>query len=263
VDRCGIFADAGYLFAEAGKLCCGTGKRTSLVCDPAALANDLSKLATDNCGLPVLRIYWYDGATDALPTPEQQKIGELPSVKLRLGRLSGGRQKGVDALIFRDLMTLARERAVATAYLLGGDEDLREGVVAAQDMGVRVVILGIECVVGSNQSDALVRESDEHIILDKAFWSRYIARAKRRAVAPPTTPQPTAYDVGKSFAQGWLQRATSHEIRDLAGQYPRIPREMDIELIRTGEGVFGSLRGNDSAKRELRKGFWNTLRAAP
>ena len=93
---------------------------------------------------PVLRSYWYDGACDAIPTLAQLSVAELANVKLRLGRLSGGKQKGVDALIYRDLMTLARERAIATAFLLAGDEDLREGVVAAGDMGVRVVVLGIE-----------------------------------------------------------------------------------------------------------------------
>jgi hypothetical protein len=66
----------------------------------------------------MLRAYWYDAAKDAIPTPEQLLIARLPRVMLRLGRLSGGKQKGVDSLIVRDLMTLARERAVATAFLL-------------------------------------------------------------------------------------------------------------------------------------------------
>ena len=74
-----------------------------------------------------LRTYWYDGATNAVPTPDHEQIGGLPYVKVRLGRLIRGEQKGVDALIYRDLMTLARERAITCAYLLSGDEDLREG----------------------------------------------------------------------------------------------------------------------------------------
>lgn len=46
----------------------------------------------------------------------------LPYVKVRLGRLIRGEQKGVDALIYRDLMTLARERAITCAYLLSGEQ---------------------------------------------------------------------------------------------------------------------------------------------
>jgi uncharacterized LabA/DUF88 family protein len=80
-----------------------------------------------------------------VPTTDQQIIAALPNVKLRLGRLNSRmEQKGVDALIYRDLMTLARERAVSDALLVSGDEDLREGVRSAQDMGVRVTLVGID-----------------------------------------------------------------------------------------------------------------------
>jgi hypothetical protein len=75
----------------------------------------------------MLRVYWYDGAPDAIPLSDHLAIAKLTNVKLRLGRLTRGEQKGVDWLIIRDLMTLARERAIATALLVSGDEDLREG----------------------------------------------------------------------------------------------------------------------------------------
>ncbi len=60
-------------------------------------------------------------------------------------------------------MTLARERAMATAYLLGGDEDVREGVAAAQDMGGRVVLITIP---GSKRAFTLVAEADEEESID-------------------------------------------------------------------------------------------------
>jgi uncharacterized LabA/DUF88 family protein len=143
MDRFALFVDAGHLLAEGGNLCCGTKKRSALRCDFRGLIEELNSFCTEQCGLPILRTYWYDGAKDAVPSPEQLLIAELPRTKLRLGRISGGKQKGVDSLIVRDLMTLARERAVATAFLLGGDEDLREGIVAAQEMGVAVNVMGI------------------------------------------------------------------------------------------------------------------------
>ena len=85
----------------------------------------------------------------------------MPNVKLRLGRINAkNQQKGVDALIYRDLTTLARERAICDAFLLAGDEDLREGVKAAQDMGVRVTLIGID------QNEPLRHTARE------AFWNR-------------------------------------------------------------------------------------------
>ncbi|MGH8909071.1 MAG: NYN domain-containing protein, partial [Egibacteraceae bacterium] len=170
MDRCAILIDAGHLLAEGGKLCCGTKKRLVIRCDYSCLIAMLVDYAQGHCQLPVLRTYWYDGARDGIPTADHLHIARLAGVKLRLGRLSGGKQKGVDALIYRDLMTLARERAIATAYLLGGDEDLREGVAAAQDMGVRVVVLGIdtkETGERANQADTLVREADERHVFQR------------------------------------------------------------------------------------------------
>ena len=143
MDRCAVFVDAGYLLAAGGDLCCGTTDRSEVSCNYETLVDFLVRAVSDDARMPVLRVYWYDAAPNALPLTDHQEIAQLANVKLRLGRLTGGKQKGVDSLIIRDLMTLARERAIATAYLISGDEDIREGVVAAQDMGVRVVLLGI------------------------------------------------------------------------------------------------------------------------
>lgn len=228
----------------------------------------LAKLATENCTLPVLRVYWYDGARDAIPTLDQLAVAELANVKLRLGRLSGGKQKGVDALIFRDLMTLARERAVATAFLVAGDEDLREGVVAAQDMGVRVVVVGVESQDG-NQSEALVRESDQQIVLSAKDLKPYLSRSgsaqASTAVAVPhdaATPQVTPQAIGARFAHDWVSRATDEELRELFEQRPRIPKELDVELIVSAEADLGSLRDRPTIKPDLRAGFWKTVTEA-
>ncbi|MGH2733150.1 MAG: NYN domain-containing protein [Actinomycetota bacterium] len=140
VDRFGVFVDAGYLFAASGALCFGISGRTKLVMDCKTAIEALTALASEKCGLPYLRTYWYDGARDAQPTAQQLDVAHLPGVKLRLGRLVKGRQKGVDSRIVRDLIILSEERAVSVAYLVGGDEDLREGVSEAQERGVRVVL---------------------------------------------------------------------------------------------------------------------------
>lgn len=108
MDRCAIFVDAGYLYAAGGWLCCSTRARSDFDLDAKAFNEMAVTLATGLCSSAVLRTYWYDGAKKGIPSAQQQRIAGLANVKLRLGRLnSQNEQKGVDALIYRDLMTLA------------------------------------------------------------------------------------------------------------------------------------------------------------
>lgn len=261
MDRSGVFVDAGHLLAQGGALCCGTGHRSEFSCSYSALIKALCGLVSTHCGLPLLRLYWYDGANNATPTLDHLTIAAEANVKLRLGRISWGRQKGVDALIYRDLMTLARERAVTTAYLLAGDEDLKEGVVAAQDMGVRVVLLGVPAVQGSNQSEFLIREADEHMVLDKTFLEPHFTKAQMVQAQAPANPMQVAGEVGSQFAVAWVDRALPDEVRRLLGQAPRIPRELDIELLSEGRKILGP-NISQEFKREMRARFWDALRGA-
>ena len=84
-------------------------------------------------------------------------------VKLRQAQL--GRQKGVDSRIVRP----DRARPGPTsAYVLSGDEDIREGVAEAQDCGVSVVLLGITPRPGqNNQARSLVQEADGLVMLTR------------------------------------------------------------------------------------------------
>ena len=268
MDRCAIFVDAGYLLAEAGDLLFDTltrtGKKSRPSCNYEKLLAELEKFACEHCSLPILRTYWYDGAFDGLPTSEHQCIARLPNVKVRLGRIMGGAQKGVDALIYRDLMTLARERALATGYLLSGDEDLREGVIAAQDMGVRMVLLGIPPKRSSNQSNFLIQEADDHIIVEKEILESYFSppnHIDNRPATPEQTDQ--AEEIGRKLAAEWSTHATSEQISELNSHRqsrPRhIPNEIDSELLRRAEWTFGSLKDKHSLKHRLRDGFWEGL----
>ena len=177
------FIDAGYLFAAGGVLCAGTRHRTQLSVDFQGLTNGFAAWGQEWAAswgyaerLPYLRTYWYDGVPDEGPFPEHLELGALPGVKLRLGRLVRGVQKGVDSLIVRDLMRLSQNRAISTAYLLGGDEDLREGMVEAQEMGVRVVLVGIEPFGEQNQAGTLMREADDVIVLSREQLAPHFAR---------------------------------------------------------------------------------------
>ena len=110
-------------------------------------------------GLPLLRVYWYDGTSQG-PTPQHITLADQADVKVRLGFVNPrGEQKGVDSLVVTDMLTLARNRAMADCVLLSGDEDLRVGVQQAQEFGVRVHLLGIRPARGS-QSTFLLQEAD-------------------------------------------------------------------------------------------------------
>ncbi|HPH40644.1 MAG TPA: NYN domain-containing protein [Candidatus Fermentibacter daniensis] len=160
MDRVTVFVDAGYLFAQGSLLLSGRKvKRSEIDLDEGKAILILTNLASEIARVPLLRVYWYDGSSYS-PTLQQQKIADLPGVKLRLGLVnSSGEQKGVDSLIITDMIELARNRAMSDALLLSGDEDLRVCVEQAQEFGVRVHLLGIEPARG-NQSPYLLREAD-------------------------------------------------------------------------------------------------------
>ncbi len=272
MDRIVIFVDAGHLLAEGGNLCCGTKKRAELACKYRELIDALISRIGKDSPLEVLRVYWYDGAREAIPTADHLEVSRLPNTKLRLGRLSGNKQKGVDALIVRDMMKLSSTRAMATAYLLAGDEDLRVGVTEAQEFGVRVLLLGIPPVdpTKTNQADTLIRECDGHHLLDKTFLMSFFSRQSTRpvvpiamAASPGSTATPAAAGAaakaGQDFADAWVQRASHAELSALWRCYPRIPVELDVQLLRDAETKLGSLRGQDVVRSSLRKSFWATI----
>ena len=256
-ERSALFIDAGYLLAAGGHLCCGTTSRAGFQCDHAGLTKTVADWVKHHSGgMPSLRTYWYDGAVNAVPTAEHERIGALPYLKVRLGRIHSGQQKGVDALIYRDLMTLARERAIARAYLVSGDEDLREGVVAAQDMGVQVILIGVPTSQRTNQSAALVREADEHVILERSMLEPYFSKplVARRPTSGVT--ESSAEAIGRSFAADWASKTTPENLGKLVAVRPRIPGPLDYSLIAEAEKSLGLLKERQDLKHALRAGFW-------
>jgi len=225
VDRAALFVDAGYLLAAGGAIVCGTGQRSHLVVDYARLVDDLTQHVLNHGHLDILRVYWYDGAVNSIPTPDQRIIARIPHVKLRLGRMVQLRnrlqQKGVDSLIVCDLVTLARDRSIATAYLLSGDEDLRAGVAEAQAQGVRVVLLGVPSSANQRQSGVLIDEADEHVVLDRRFWANYISAAP--GAAAPASPQSASMaqpPIGGAVAPAASAMAGSATLRPVQGPLP-------------------------------------------
>ena len=159
--RAATFVDAGYLY-KAGSIALTGSEKHREDCE-LALPGTIAKLqatAAERTGnATLLRIYWYDGMRGGRPSAVQEQLAYMDNVKLRLGMVRDGRQKGVDSLIVTDLIELARNHAISDAILLAGDEDLRIGVQIAQSFGVRVHLVGIEPSRG-NQSDLLMQEAD-------------------------------------------------------------------------------------------------------
>lgn len=213
--------------------------------------------------LTFLRSYWYDGAREGIPTADHRRIGNLPYVKLRLGRLNArGQQKGVDGLIYRDLTALARAGAIERAYLFTGDEDMRESVIATQDMGVQVVLMSFSPTTRTGRSAALVQEVDEVIELNRKFWEPCFT-PNRPSIASPTPP--SAEDIraaATSFVTQWASGATPEEITNLLDQAPRVPKDIDVQLLLHAEKTLGSLRGQEERKVALRRAFWSAVRDA-
>src|SRR5713101_6445059 len=170
MERSAVFVDAGWFLSEASQAMTGRGQRWSINCDYAKLAVALSQLTQQVTQLPLLRIYWYDAAQDGIPGTDHLQIAALPNLKLRLGRISHNQQKGVDALLILDLTTLARERAIASALVLSGDDDIREAIAAAQNLGVRVTLGGVAMVEGRpSLATTLLHEADDHLLIDMGF----------------------------------------------------------------------------------------------
>ena len=170
-------------------------KRGEMILDHGAVAAKLKKFAETHSNLNLLRIYWYDG-TSRGPTLQHIALAELPGVKVRLGFVNTvGEQKGVDSLIVTDMITLARNGAIAECVLLSGDEDLRVGVQLAQEHGVRVHLLGIKPARGS-QSMFLRQEADATYEWTRSDIDSFLGRSSSDVPEPPSVERPP--DAGES-----------------------------------------------------------------
>lgn len=174
-----IFIDAGFLLSLGGHRAAGTTLRSAFTTHYESLVRGIVQTVKKNTGLTNLRVYWYDASKDGLFTEQHKRIGLIPGVKVRLGRISyNGEQKGVDLRLALDLVGVARNRAATIAYLVSGDDDLAEAVEEAQDLGMKVVLLGIAKpesrlgVASVAEHLALTADSIETIsdqLLDSAF----------------------------------------------------------------------------------------------
>lgn len=239
MDRVAVFVDAGYVFAQGSTLLAGRKlprAEVSLAHEKAIVA--FSDFATRVAGVPLLRIYWYDG-TSTGPTAQHLTLAHLQDVKVRLGFVNSvGEQKGVDSLIVTDMITLARNRAISDAVLVSGDEDLRVGVQQAQEFGVRVHLIGIKPSRGS-QSLFLLQEADT----THEWAAQQVLEFLTCQVAPVSEPvsflpdehgPATTSEFLSRIALQVVARLEQTEIAALVEAIERtrqVPRELDKQLL--------------------------------
>jgi uncharacterized LabA/DUF88 family protein len=194
-SRYAVFVDAGYIFGQGAlSFSARNLSRSQLRLDEAEIINKL-KSVTAKPAAELLRVYWYDGTRGNM-TVEQTTLAEAPDVKVRLGYINGaGQQKGVDSLIVTDLIELARNQAIADAYLVSGDGDLRVAVQIAQSFGVRVHLITLE-PSNSSLNPQLRQEADTRQEIPKSEVTKFLRLEQAQPVVLPT-----AASAGAAFTQ--------------------------------------------------------------
>ena len=257
MQRAAVFVDAGYLFAQGSVALTGAKHgREYLALDIPAVVAALGGVATLQTGLPLLRIYWYDAMRLGRPMPEQMALADCANIKIRLGQVnSAGEQKGVDALIITDMAELARNQAIADAVLVSGDEDVRVGVILAQQFGVRVHLVGIE-PARANQSRSLMQEADT-----ATEWNASVVR-RFLTYSPPVSPNAAtlaavggALDVEIEPMVAALSPSDMAGLKALFATNCQVPQEHDRLLLRAGRIYFGQTTLTGIERTELRGAF--------
>ena len=131
---------------------------------------------------------------------------------------------------------------MASAVLVTGDEDIRVGVQQAQEQGARVYLVGVE-PKRSNQSGLLAREADKCYEWGLAEIGGFLAHTPPRPAPLLQAPASGTFEELTRAAVDAVLATLSVDERNrlsalFAGGEWRIPRDVDIQLIRTlGQAV--------------------------
>ncbi|WP_436536086.1 NYN domain-containing protein [Actinoplanes sp. HUAS TT8] len=286
--------DVGYLLSAAAVRVTGTSLRNGIQVDYESLVDGLVQQAEKLSELPMLRVHWYDSARDGVPDPQQQLIGELSNVKLRLGRFGvEGQQKGVDLRIGLDLVAHARNGVAEVFILVSGDDDLTEAVEEAQVHGVQVFLLAVPNAEDKPHgiSRHLIRAADGLKILfpetvDQTVTKVEVAPAARSTVVTPQggRPQAGVLRPASTFVSGadldsapqspaadfdeqvdsvvnrvlttFRRSASAGELAALTAGKPSIPRDIDKALLTDLSDRLGVIDLDEAARHKLRAQFW-------
>ena len=71
---------------------------------------------------------------------------------------------------------------------------------------------------------------------------------------------PQAETVGANFAAMYFERVTQEDVRTMFSQRPRIPADIDAELLKYGVKSIGWVAlKEDEVRKRLRTGFWGAI----
>ena len=257
MQRIAVFVDAGYLYAEGSKAISGSHRSRSELTLAADVAVDrLCELALDKSkSATLLRVYWYDGMLeDDAVKAEHASIARIDNVKLRLGFVRGGKQKGVDSLIVTDLIGLARNGAISDVLLVSGDEDVRVGVEIAQSLGVRVHLLGLEPRRNSPSAE-LAKEADTNTELKRDEVSKFLKLVAGDKLDGPI--QSSKEETLAYVAAAVVPSLHDEKKRTLINEWktsPNIPVEIDRQLLGAARSQLGR-RLTEDERHVLRDKF--------
>jgi uncharacterized LabA/DUF88 family protein len=237
-STCSVYIDAGYLLASAATRVTGTSLRSGIYVDYPKLIGSLVDVAEARSGLPLLRVHWYDSAKNGVPDTQQERIGELSKVKLRLGRFGfDGEQKGVDLRIGLDLVAHARNGTSDVFFLVTGDDDLTEAVEEAQVHGTQVVLLAVPTRDGKPHgvSRHLIRSADDLEIIDGTVVDAAVIKVDGHPISAPIPPKPIP---APAQAAGPPARSAVPTPRDLAvdSQAPAAARQTSVLAYSSSTG---------------------------
>ena len=142
-----------------------------------------------------------------------------------------------------------------TAFLLSGDEDLREAVGRAQASGVRVTLLGIP---GTRQATTLIAEADRHVVLPEELWRKHVS-LNRNGGTKSSSDDGALVKIVRSVLDGWLGVAQQPEISQALARKPKVPAELDKQLLRKAVAILGVPDIPDEMRENIRVEFWNQL----
>ena len=257
-DKYAIMIDAGYLFAEGSKLMFGSVVNSHISGDRLKLnlKNRINSFFEDELDEEVprfLRMYWYD-AKD-----RSDWIAQRPGVTLRLGRVNQkGTQKGVDGAIIRDMLTLARNRAVTDIFLMSGDEDLIEGVTGIKDLGIRVNFLRLKTDV-NNMSNLLLREADGLIELNQNDLIDVLISEAEIVEPKKTDTNLLSETLLEDFKFIYLQITERFSVQELMAMRPRIPQVIDKMIFQQAADTSMPTEVDESERRRIRGAFWQFI----
>jgi len=221
------------------------------------IINQLKSIAVAG-GMPLLRIYWYDGSRSGM-TVEQTTLANMPDVKVRLGYVnSAGEQKGVDSLIVTDLIDLARNQAIADAYVVTGDGDMRIAVQIAQNFGVRVHLINLE-PAGVSLNPQLRQEVDTVHEISRSEVAKFMQVKETRpivlSIAASDGSAITIDDAAKQAIKTVLASLDSpnlQKIKSAVSPVSGIPQEFDRKILGTCRALMGRELDVEE-RRQMRK----------